>query len=267
MTLAMTAALPLEDPKSAVDLAQRANDEMAEIVARHPDRFAAGVASLPLTDMEAAGRELDRAMGELGLKGVQLFTPRRNMPLSLEEFSPLFEKMTHYDLPIWIHPFRPIDRDDYRKYFVNHVFGWPYESSATMAYLIFDGLFDRFPEIRIIIHHCGAMAPFFAQKIQGGYDASGPIHGMKNEGLEKPLLDYFKMFYTDTALSGGVAGLMCGHAFFGAGRLLFATDMPYDAEFGSRLLRETIGSVEQMTISKEEKEMIYEGNAKRLLHL
>src|SRR3972149_6177460 len=175
---------------------------MAEIVARHPDRFAAGVASLPLTDMEAAGRELDRAMGELGLKGVQIFTPRRNMPLYLEEFSPLFEKMTNYDLPIWIHPFRPIDRDDYRKYFVNHVFGWPYESSATMAYLVFDGLFDRFPDIRIIIHHCGAMAPFFARKIEGGYDASGPIHGMKHEGLKKPLLDYFKMFYTDTALSG-----------------------------------------------------------------
>ncbi len=265
LTLAMTAALLFDDPQVGVEMAQRANDEMAEIVAKHPGRFAAGVASVPLTDMEAAARELERAVTELKLKGVQLFTPRRNMPLDLQEYSPLFETMWRHQLPIWIHPFRPIDRDDYKKYFVNHVFGWPYESAATMAYLIFDGLFERFPGIRIIIHHCGAMVPFFAEKILGGYEASGPIHGMHYEGLPRPLMEYFKMFYADTALSGGTAGLMCGYEFFGADHLLFASDMPYDAELGSRLIRETIASVERMEIDAAEKEMIYEGNARRLL--
>ena len=267
LTLAMTAALIFEDPKSGADLARRANDEMAELVARHPDRFAAGVASLPLTDMDAAAKELDRAIVDLKLKGIQLFTPRKGVPLDLQGFLPIIEKMATYDLPIWIHPFRPIDRDDYRKYFVNHVFGWPYESSAAMAYLVFDGLFERFPGIKIIIHHCGAMVPFFDQKIEGGYDASGSIHGMKEEGLNRPLLEYFKMFYADTALSGGTAGLMCGYAFFGADHLLFGTDMPYDSEHGSRLLRETIRSVDQMAIPDSEKKRVYEGNATRLLGL
>jgi aminocarboxymuconate-semialdehyde decarboxylase len=175
--------------------------------------------------------------------------------------------MWKYQLPIWIHPFRPIDRDDYRKYFVNHVFGWPYESAAAMAYLVFDGLFERFPGTKIIIHHCGAMVPFFDQKVEGAYDASGAIHGMKDEGRGKSLLEYFKMFYADTALSGGVSGLMCGYAFFGADHLLFATDMPYDSEFGSRLVRQTIQSVKEMSISESARKLICEGNARKLLNL
>lgn len=265
LTLAMTAALMLDDPKTGVDLAKQANDEMAELVTRYPDRFAAGVASLSMTDMDAAAQELDRAVGELKLKGVQLFTPRNNVPMGVPEYLPLFAKMAEYNLPIWIHPFRPLNLEDYKKYFVSHIFGWPYESSAAMAYLVLDGLFDRFPGIKIIIHHCGAMVPFFAAKIQGGYDAGGPIHGMQSEGLKRPLMEYFKMFYTDTAISGSTSGLMCGHDFFGADHLLFGTDMPYDSEHGSRLIRETIQSVEQMTISNLEKQMIYEGNANRLL--
>ena len=265
LTLAMTAALMLDDPKTGVDLAKMANDEMAELVVRHPDRFAAGVASLSMTDMDAAARELERALGELKLKGVQLFTPRNNVPLNLQEYLPIFEKAAEHDLPIWIHPFRPLNLEDYKKYFVSHIFGWPYESSAAMAYLVLDGLFDRFPGIKVIIHHCGAMIPFFAAKIQGGHDAGGPIHGMQSEGLKKPLMEYFKMFYTDTAISGGTAGLMCGYDFFGADHMLFGTDMPYDAEHGSRLIRETIQSVEDMTIGDAEKQLIYEDNAKRLL--
>ena len=124
---------------------------------------------------------------------------------------------------------------------------------------------STFPGIKVIIHHCGAMIPFFAAKIQGGHDAGGPIHGMQSEGLKKPLMEYFKMFYTDTAISGGTAGLMCGYDFFGADHMLFGTDMPYDAEHGSRLIRETIQSVEDMTIGDAEKQLIYEDNAKRLL--
>jgi aminocarboxymuconate-semialdehyde decarboxylase len=111
------------------------------------------------------------------------------------------------------------------------------------------------------------MVPFFSEKIQGGYDASRGIHGMKGKELTRPFLDYFKMFYTDTAISGGTDGLMCGYAFFGADHILFGTDMPYDAEHGERLLRTTIQSVERMAISDLEKQMIYEDNATELLGL
>ena len=267
LTMAMTATLIFDDPKSGIDFAKIANDEMAELVNKHPDRFAAGVASLPMTDMDAAVKELDRAVKDLGLKGVQLFTPIKNRQWNLAELMPLFERLSDYSLPIWIHPVRPIDRDDYENYFMNHVFGWPYESTAAMVHLVLGGILERFPGIKIIIHHCGAMVPFFAGRIVESYDASSTIHGMENKTkLSRPFIDYFKMFYTDTVLGRGTAGLMCGYAFFGADHLLFGTDMPYDAEVGNRVIR-TIEAVDAMAISDQERQMIYGDNAKALLKL
>ena len=264
LTMAMTAMSILEDRRRAIDFARRANDEMAELVARYPDRFFAGVASLPMTDMEPALEELERAITQLKLKGLQLNTSINEKPLNLEELLPLFQKMAEYDLPVWIHPVRPIDRDDYEKYFMNHVFGWPYESTVVMNHLVLNGLFERIPGSKVIIHHCGALVPFFVARIEEAYNASSAIHGMKGK-TSRPPLDYFKMFYADTALSGSTAGLMCGHAFFGADRLLFGTDMPYDSEHGARNVGRIIDAVEAMTISDAEKKMIFEENARRLL--
>jgi predicted TIM-barrel fold metal-dependent hydrolase len=266
LTMAMTATLILEDPKWAVDFAQRANDEMAELVARYPDRFFAGVASLPMTGMDQTLQELERAITRLNLKGVQLNTSIMEKPLNLHELLPLFQKMAEYDLPIWIHPVRPIDRDDYEKYFMNHVFGWPYESTIVMNHLVLNGLFERLPGAKVLIHHCGALVPFFAARIEEAYNASSAIHGMKGM-TRKPPIDYFRMFYTDTALSGNgsTAALMCGHAFFGADHILFGTDMPYDSEHGARNVGRIIEAVEQMGISEAEKKIIFEENARRLL--
>lgn len=268
LTITKTAASILEDPKLGADFAKLVNDEMAEIVNKYPDRFAAGVASLPIADMDAATREIDRAVKGLGLKGVQLLTPITNKPLDMDDFLPIFEKMAEYDLPIWIHPDRPIDRDDYKIFFMNHVFGWPYESTAAMTYLVLSGLFERFPRIKIIIHHCGALVPFFAERIRESYQASDKIFGMDHKGrLSNDPIEYFKLFYGDTALSGDTNGLMCGYSFFGPGHLLFGTDMPMDSEFGDRMIWRTIESVERMSISNQEKKMIFEDNAKMLMHL
>jgi predicted TIM-barrel fold metal-dependent hydrolase len=266
LTMAMTATLIFEEPMWAVDFAKLANDEMAEMVMRYPDRFAAGVASLPMIDIDTAVKEFDRAIQGLRLRGLQLLTSVNRKPLNLEEWMPLFEKMSKYDLPIWIHPVRPIDRSDYERYFIDHVFGWPYESTVTMTHLVLNGLFERCPGIKIIIHHCGALVPFFSQRISEAYNASGTIHGMEGR-MRRPPIEYFKKFYTDTALSGSASGLMCGHSFFGADHLLFGTDMPYDSEFGDRTIRQTIQSVEQMTISDSEKKMIFGDNAKKVLGL
>ena len=267
LTMAMTATLIFDDPKSGLDFVKMANDEMAELVKKYPDRFAAGVASLSMIDIDAACAELDRSVKDLGLKGVQLFTPINNRQWNLTEFTPLFERLSNYDLPIWIHPVRPIDRDDYENYFMGHVFGWPYESTAAMVHLVLGGVLEKYPRIKIIVHHCGALVPFFAGRMVESFDASRTIHGMESQAkLSKPFIDYFKMFYTDTVLGRGTAGLMCGHAFFGASHLLFGTDMPYDAEMGNRVGR-TIEAVDAMAVSDAEKRMIYEDNAGALLNL
>jgi aminocarboxymuconate-semialdehyde decarboxylase len=266
LTMGLTAALIFDDPKWAVDYAKLANDEMAEMVLRYPDRFAAGVASLPMIDTDAAVKELDRAIQVLGLKGIQLLTSVNGRPLNLQEWMVLFEKMSNYNLPVWIHPVKPIDRGNYEKYFIDHVFGWPYESTVTMTHLAMNGLFERCPGIKIIIHHCGALVPFFGERITEAYNASDKIHGMEGR-MARPPVEYFKKFYTDTALSGSTPGLMCGYSFYGADHLLFGTDMPYDSEFGGRNIRETIRSVEQMTITDSEKKMIFVDNAKKVLRL
>ena len=104
------ASPPLEvfgDPQSSPELARIANDGMAELVAKHPDRFPAFVASLPMNNIDACLAELDRAVLDLKARGVQVFSNVNGRPLDEPEFRPLFEKMAAHDLPIWLHPARP----------------------------------------------------------------------------------------------------------------------------------------------------------------
>ncbi len=276
MQVLTLSAPPIEqigDSRKAVDLAKLANDEMAELVLKYPDRFAAAVASLPMNDIEAALKEVDRAINDLKFRGVQINTPINDKPLDSPEFIPLYEKMSQYDLPIWIHPVRDVDFSDYRtekrsKYMIFHVFGWPYETAAAMTRLVFSGILEKYPNLKIITHHCGSMVPYLEQRIIGAYDHAEMLRGAKyKRGLSKPPIEYFKMFYYDTAIYGSTPGLMCAYAFCGADHMLFATDFPYDSQFGERYIRQTIQSIEQMNIGDLEKKMIFEDNARKLLRL
>jgi aminocarboxymuconate-semialdehyde decarboxylase len=172
------AAPPLEaaaGPAGSPDLARVANDEMAELVRRHPDRFPGFVASLPMNNPEAAVKEIDRALDDLGATGVQIYSNVAGRPLDLPEYQPIFARMAQRDLPIWIHPTRPDKVADYAgeprsKWDLWWAFGWPFETSIAMGRLVFSGLFDRHPAIKIITHHMGAMIPFCAGRIGGGLD-------------------------------------------------------------------------------------------------
>jgi len=274
------AAPPIEvlgDPDATPDLARLANDGMAEIVAKHPDRFPGFIASLPLNNPEASVREADRALTELGARGVQLFSNINGRPLDDPAYLPLFERLAQADLPIWIHPSRTAKFADYAtedrsKYELWWVFGWPYETSIAMARIVFAGYFDRFPQLKIISHHMGGMIPYFAGRIGPGLDQLGSrtededltIHLKR---LKKRPFDYFKMFYADTALFGARDAIECGLAFFGADHVLFASDMPFDPEKGTRNIRETIKDVDALEIPESDRRKIYEGNARRLLRL
>ena len=215
----------------------------------------------------------DRAIKELNLKGVQLFTPAGGKPLDSPEFLPLYEKMTGYDLPVWIHPARGRHIPDYRdedhsRYYIYQMFGWPYETTAAMVRLVFSGILEKYPNLKFITHHCGAMVPYFYERITVGQDyAELHLNAKWKRALSRPPIDYFRMFYGDTALNGNSAALMCGYEFFGAEHIVFATDFPYDDEEGDRFTRQVIGSVEAMTVPDEHKNMIFEGNARKLLRL
>ena len=249
LTLGLPPIEAIAAPKEAADLARLANNEMAELVSRYPDRFVAGVASLPMNDMDAALQETDRAIRDLKLKGVQICSSINGKPLDSPEFFPLYEKMITYDLPLWIHPGRGAKSPDYpnekvSKYQIWSIFGWPYETTAAMTRLIFSGVLGKYPSLKMITHHCGAMVPYFAERISCAYDLTEErLNQPVKQKLTKAPIEYYRMFYNDTAVSGSKSALMCAYDFFGAEHILFGTDMPFDNELGSRLVRQTIESI------------------------
>jgi len=273
LTISLPPVENIGDRQKAVDLARLANDEMAELVLKYPDRFAAAVACLPMNNIDAALDEVDRAINDLRFRGVQIFTPINDKPLDSPEFLPLYEKMCQYNLPIWIHPHRDADYPDYRseqtsKYGLSSLLGWLYETSTAIVRLVYSGIMERYPGLKFITHHAGAMVPFLEKRIVGFGDFAEMRLGSDiKENLRRPMLDYLKMFYADTAIYGNTAGLMCSYALFGAQHLLFGTDFPYDNQWGLRYTRGTIASIEQMAISDAERKMIFEDNARSLLRL
>jgi aminocarboxymuconate-semialdehyde decarboxylase len=157
------------------------------------------------------------------------------------------------------------------KYEIWWCFGWPYESSVAMSHLVFSGLFDRHPHLRIISHHLGAMIPYFAGRIEQGWDLE---MGSRTPPADSALLptqlkrkpsEYFKLFYADTALSGAAGATRCGLDYFGTDKVLFASDFPFDAEGGAYLVRETVRAIEELGLSESQKHAVFEGNLSRLL--
>jgi predicted TIM-barrel fold metal-dependent hydrolase len=275
-SLATPALDILGGPDETPELARIANDGMAELVAKYPRRFPGFVASVPMNNPEAAVKEIERATGELGAAGIQIFSNVNGRPLDDPAFETIFRRMAELNLPIWLHPWRGPDVPDYpteqrSKYELWWVFGWPYETSVAMARIIFAGYFDRYPDLRIIVHHMGSMVPHFAGRIGPGLDLLGARTPEEDLGeiprLKKRPYDYFRMFYGDTALFGARHAMECGLEFFGVDRILFASDMPFDPEKGPGYIRETIRCLEEMPLSDEDRRRIYEGNARRMLRL
>ena len=257
-------------------IARMANDALAEICDKHRDRFPAFIASLPMNNVEAALAEIDRALG-IGARGVQVFTNVAGEPLSATKYRPVFQRMAQHDLPLWVHPMRGVQFADYasEKTSENEIwfsFGWPYETTACMTRLIYSGLLDELPTLKIITHHMGGMIPFFAGKIDLGFrqiffGTSERNPAAEEAGLRQHPRRYYEMLYADTALNGEVASTRCGHAFFKTARCLFATDAPFCAEQGRGLIGNTIAAVNALEISEAERTQIFSGNARKLMKL
>ena len=268
---------PLElvaGPEASPDLARFVNDEMAAFCATRPDRFAGFIASMPMNNPDGCVAEAERAMTQLGACGVQVFTNVAGKPLSAPEYAPLFETMVAHDRPVWIHPMRPATHADYPGEALSEneiwfTFGWPYETSACVTRLIYSGLLDRLPALKIITHHMGGMIPYFAEKIGLGFSQifhGSPGHNPAAEraGLQQQPLEYYRMLYADTALNGSAAATRCGHDFFGTAHSLFATDAPFDSQGGRGLIRGTIAAIEALDITPAERALIFDGNARAL---
>ena len=265
---------PIEDiaeGEVAKNLASVANDAMAELCTKYPDRFPAFAAAVSMHDVDAAIAEIDRAI-KMGARGVQTFTNIAGHPLDEPRFRPFFAAMAAHDLPIWLHPARTSSMPDYAseprsRFEMWWCFGWPYETTVAMARLVFDGLYDRHPKLKIITHHLGGgMIPFFDGRIGAGMDVLGARtieedHTKVLSSLKRPHLEYFKEFYADTAMFGGRYGLPCGIEFFGADRVVFATDAPLAPILAH------IKALDQLGLDPEVRRKIMVGNAERLMKM
>ena len=276
VSMAMPPPELIGTPEDSAELCRIANDEMAKIVAMD-DRFMGFIASVPMDNKAAIASEIDHAIGGLGAVGVQVFTNVKGQALDQPQFLPLFERMAYYDLPIWVHPTRVATHPDYMGedrswYEIWWTFGWPYETSAMMARLIYSGLMDKFPNLKVITHHMGGNTPFHAGRVGPGNDQLGARTSDYDlvsirKGLKKRPLDYFKMFYGDTCTFGSLGALICGMEFFGADHIVFASDSPFDPEKGPGYIRETMRLIDGWGISAEDRQKIYQDNAVRLLKL
>jgi predicted TIM-barrel fold metal-dependent hydrolase len=267
----------LGGPEVSRAFVREANDELAGLVDRHPEHFAGWVAAVAMNDPDAAVAEAERAVG-MGALGAQIYTNVNGHPLDEERFEPFWAKMAELDRLIWVHPSRNAAFPDYQtedksRYEIWWVFGWPYETSAFMSRIVFSGVLERYPNLKILTHHAGAMVPFFAGRVGPGWDQLGvrtpPDRRDEVEGpeLSKRPIDYFRMFYADTAVFGEAPALRCAIEFFGIDRMLFASDSPFDPEKGPGYIRSTIENIESLGLADAEREQLYEGNARRVIRV
>src|SRR5690606_34541453 len=228
-----------------------------------------------MNDPDAAVEEADRAVRQLGAAGCLVYTNVAGAPLSEPRFRPIFEQAAQLDRPIWLHPIRGPEHADYgtearSEHEIWFTFGWPYETAAAMARLVYSGLFDRLPQVKIITHHLGGMVPYVEGKISIGFRQAAEGTAVRNPvaeeaNLARPLSEYFRMFYADTAVNGVRGSLDCGLAFFGPERCLFASDAPFDPQGGAQLIAENLRMIRELEPAA--RDAILDGNAARLIGL
>ena len=261
-------------PDQAPELSRIGNDGLAEIVNRHPDRFAGFLAALPMNNPEAALQEAERATRDLGAVGFQIFSNVAGRPLDDPAFAPIFDWAHRADVPFFLHPARSERFSDYAaeqtsKFEIWWALGWPYETSTAMARLVFSGAFDRWPNLKVVAHHLGGIIPYVAGRVGHGWDQLGKRTSDQDyfavlKSLKQRPIDYFKMFYADTAEFGALAATRCGLDFFGADHVLFASDCSFEPQPGV-YVRETFDVMRQLGLSATDLAKISSENARRLM--
>ena len=196
------------DEEKASQIAQEANQELSTIIASYPDYFEAGVGMLALNNVPASLKILEKIKADKNLVGAQIFTRHLGKSIADSEFEPILLKAAELHLPLWLHPVF-----DNRKPDNNLVFSWEYELSQAMLQLVQSDIFKKAPDLKILVHHAGAMVPFFS--------------GRLNHILDPEHAEMFKNFYVDTAILGNTPALQLTIDYFGINHVLFGTDAPF----------------------------------------
>ncbi|GAB4458519.1 MAG: amidohydrolase family protein [Armatimonadaceae bacterium] len=253
-----------QNPALAERAARICNDAMAQAVQTDRTRFY-GVALLPTTEPAGMVRELDRAVQELGFVGGMIAVGPTVKRVDSPEMEPLFRRAADLDVPLWMHPSRPITYPEYTdeplsKFLDWQTLGWLHDTSTAMTRIVFAGLFQKYPRLKVIAHHHGALIPLFAQRMEQGYRSFAQSGTEFRTPIRPPYTPHFQKFYCDTA-TFGYEPLVLQQAveFFGVSRVLFGTDTPMDAGEGE-FVAGSEKSVQALKVSEADKARIFAGN-------
>ena len=248
LSMASPSPEAIAGPDESPRLARIGNESLLAWCLKQPDSFPGFIATLPMNNPEAALEEARYAIEKLDALGVQIYTHINGQPLDQPQYLRLLEYMADCDRPIWLHPLRPSSRPDYvdesiSKYDLWWAFGWPHETSVCAGRLVFFGIFDKWPNLKIITHHAGGTIPMMEGRLNGGLESLGnryaPEHAFAAEtDLKEKPINAFRRFYTDTATFGSRIGIDAGMSFFGESKTVFASDFPFSG------IRENLEAVE-----------------------
>ena len=252
------------DSATANTLVRNANDRMAAAVRAHPDRFAA-FATLALQEPDKAAAEFDRSVRQLGFKGAMLNGTVNGQFLDHPRFTPIFEAAQALDVPIYLHPAPPPQpvMDAYYSglpsplgFFLSTAgWGWHVETGLHCLRLILGGVFDRFPNLKIIIGHMGENLPFSIARAE-------MVFGRGAANLKRSIGEYFcEHFYLTTSGYFTTPPFLCMQQVVGVGRIMFSVDYPFSPNTMGRMF------LDNLAVSPEDKEKIAHGNAEKLLKL
>jgi predicted TIM-barrel fold metal-dependent hydrolase len=245
----------------AVPMARDANDQLRQAIDRHPDRFA-GFAALPTADVDEACRELERCVKGLGFKGAMIHGHQRGEFLDAKKYWPIFAAAEQLDVPIYLHPTVP-HPDVARAYFGDYEelegapWGFGIDTSCHFLRLVFSGLFDTHPKLKIILGHLGEGLPFAMHRMN---DRS--LVGAKRRGLKKTPLQYIKdNLLVTTSGNWYEPAFVCTLLALGADNILWAVDWPYESN------SEAMAFFAKLSLNDGDKEKIAHLNAERVLRM
>lgn len=264
-------------PDKSPKIAAVGNDEIKKITEQYPEYYDGFIAGIPFNNTKASVEEIKRCK-TMGAKGVQIYTHMNGEAIDQERFWPIYEMCEKLDLPVLIHPVGgqtvpEYVNEDYSKYELWFLIGWPYQTTVAMSRLAFAGIFEDFPNLKIVTHHVGAMIPMLEGRIEnglkmyGGRTAPELKEQLTSTKLKGNPIDTFKKFYADTASFGSASAIRCGIDFFGIDHILFASDMPFDPEKGPGYIDRTLKAIDSLGLSKEEKKAVLSGNAEQIFHI
>lgn len=278
INIATPAVESLGSPALSKTIARLGNQEMAKLVDRYPERFIGFTACLPMDDVAVAIEEYQFATQQLGAKGAQIYTNVQGMPMDRPELDPLYEVIAASGGVLQVHPCRNSTWPDYpseerSKFEAWWSLGWETDLSVFMVRIVCSGVLERFPSLKLLIHHGGSMIPHFAGRLNEGLSNIGARtpedenEDVADYDLTRPAIDYFKMMYADTSLSGCAHAMRCSKSFYGTDHIVFGTDMPYGPEGGAGYIRDAIEDVKAVAEDEEDAKAMFYANSVRLFDI